>query len=121
MRLYGVESRRISGAYRDDTEQYRFYSLYNSARGSWNYKKEDAIEEGEMHQVIIQHHLQIDFRDINFPIKDGKCTCGQSWVNHDSRLCEIWHKGANIKQTKPKEIKPNAYDNDGNPIKYGLE
>jgi len=33
--------------------RYRFYSLYNGARGAWHYKKEKAIKEGEAHQKII--------------------------------------------------------------------
>ncbi len=33
--------------------RYRFYSLYNGARGAWHEDKEKAIQEGEAHQKII--------------------------------------------------------------------
>jgi len=33
--------------------QYRFYSLYNGARGAWYDDEKKAIEEGEAHQKII--------------------------------------------------------------------
>jgi len=33
--------------------QYRFYSLYNGARGAWYDEKEEAVKEGEAHQKII--------------------------------------------------------------------
>jgi len=32
---------------------YRFYSLYNGARGIWYDEKEEAVKEGEAHQKII--------------------------------------------------------------------
>jgi len=32
---------------------YRFYSLYNGARGALYSEKEEAIKEGEAHQKII--------------------------------------------------------------------
>jgi len=33
--------------------RYRFYSLYNGARGAWHHKKEEAVKEGEAHQKTV--------------------------------------------------------------------
>ena len=33
--------------------EWRYYSLYNGARGAWHHEKEYAIEEGEAHKALI--------------------------------------------------------------------
>lgn len=47
MKLYAVEVT-------DDTaKMYRFVSLLDGTRGTYNYKKEEAIAQGEAHQKIL--------------------------------------------------------------------
>ena len=49
-KIYGIEK---SKADYYGTHQFRFHSLYNGTRGSWSYKKENAITQGERHQEIV--------------------------------------------------------------------
>ena len=37
----------------DSYTDWRYYSLYNGARGTWHSKEEYAIEEGEAHKALI--------------------------------------------------------------------
>ena len=39
--------------------QYRFYSLFNDARGAWSYDKKEAINDGKIHQELITKLLKL--------------------------------------------------------------
>lgn len=49
IKLYNIEFRC-----KNVISEYRFYSLYNGARGKWFFDKNKAIEEGEQHSRIIK-------------------------------------------------------------------
>ena len=61
MKIYGIESEYFSSASYPDLYKYRFYSLFNGTKGAYYTDKQKAIEEGNKHQLIIQHQLAIDF------------------------------------------------------------
>ena len=46
---YNIEKR---SNYYGDIE-YRFVSIYNSCKGTWTFKREEAINDGERHQNIL--------------------------------------------------------------------
>jgi len=51
MRFYKIEKTDNANHYGD--YKYRFRSLYNSCVGSWSYKKEKAVEDGESHRDLV--------------------------------------------------------------------
>lgn len=89
---------------------------------TWFHKVDISVTELEIElNAFSQQGYQIyklwkvgydKYEIVAFKENVDRCTCGQEWVNHDNRKCEEWHKGA--------ELIPNAYDENGNPIKIAL-
>jgi len=48
-----IEESYPGGGCKETVYEYRFYSLFNGARGSWWPEKDTAVEEGEEHQSLI--------------------------------------------------------------------
>lgn len=57
-KMYAIEKKGPDyyGAY-----EYRFYSLFNGARGGWFFKKEDAVREAERHEEILKKFFQKEY------------------------------------------------------------
>jgi len=56
LKYYGLESRVTGHRYSDE---WRYYSLYNGARGAWHWSQELAIEDGEAHKALVILSLRI--------------------------------------------------------------
>jgi len=51
-KIYGIETTTHTDHYGNN--MYRWYSMYNNARGPWVYNKKDASTGGKEHETIIK-------------------------------------------------------------------